>query len=97
MQVTENNTKRKTTVFVEEALHREVRIKAAPLDMSFQQVAEEALRFWLSRSEATAVHQETADEDRVLGEKFVRWARNPQNETHRLLAALILKEVEKMK
>lgn len=43
----QNEKRRKTTIYVNEDLHREVRIRSAHDDISFQDVTEEALRLWV--------------------------------------------------
>lgn len=47
--------------------------------------------------EATPIDSEASDANSAVAERVMRWIRNPQNETHRMLAELVLKEVERMK
>lgn len=46
---------------------------------------------------ATPIDSEVLDADAVLAKRVMRWLRDPQDDTHQLLAEFIMKQAEKIK
>lgn len=77
----EKKQERKTTVVIDEELHRKIRVKSAPDDLPFQQVVVDLLRQWVdpaSKVPLSAIPAGTAEENLEVVKRFLRLWHAPE-------------------
>jgi hypothetical protein len=97
--VSDSKGERKLTIFVEEDLHRAVRVKGAPLGLPFQQLVVIALRDWVKEPESSGsplmdqLLQQPTDADEELIRRLLVFWRNPKGAVEPHIRDLVAKAI----
>lgn len=101
--MSDSKEQRRLTIFVDEDVHKAVRIKAAPRDLSFQKVTEEALQLWLDSDSAApnpaivrTTDKELSPEDNALALKLLEWFQTNRNRTQQDIVEIVRRDLARM-
>lgn len=95
MKAVDSKRLKNIAIRIDASTHKRAKTKLADQDSSFQQFVANSIAAFVNDGKMPPADMPCEDE--ILAKKLLHWARNPKNETHEILAKMVISEAERMK